>query len=78
VNGLNPQPPYLLDAGRRWSPSQLYWIIRNGIKMTGMPAWRESMSDPEIRDTVALVEAMEQLPPQTYLRWRAEKICGRG
>ena len=46
VNGLNPEPPYLLDATKRWSPSQLHWIVRNGIKMTGMPAWREEHDRP--------------------------------
>jgi mono/diheme cytochrome c family protein len=75
VNGLNPEPPYLLDATKRWSPSQLHWIVRNGIKMTGMPAWRESMTDRQIRDVVAFVEAMPQMPPQTYVRWRAAKVC---
>jgi mono/diheme cytochrome c family protein len=78
VNGLNPEPPYLLDATKRWSPSQLHWIVRNGIKMTGMPAWRESMTDRQIRDVVAFVEAMPQMPPQTYVRWRAAKVCAAG
>ena len=75
VNGLNPEPPYLLDASRLWSPSQLYWIVRHGIKMTGMPAWRESMTDRQIRDVVGFLEAMRQMPPQTYVRWRAAKVC---
>ena len=75
VNGLNPEPPYLLDASRLWSPNQLYWIVRNGIKMTGMPAWRESMSDGQIWDVVAFLEAAPQMPPQNYVRWRAAKVC---
>jgi mono/diheme cytochrome c family protein len=76
VNGLNPQPPYLLDATQKWKPRELEWIVRNGIKMTGMPAWRESMSDGEIKDVVAFVEAMPKMPPQTYVRWRAAGVCG--
>jgi hypothetical protein len=76
VSGFNPQPPYLLDAGRRWSPDQLYWIVRNGIKMTGMPAWRESMTNNEIRDVTLFVEAMERMPPQTYIKWRSAQLCG--
>jgi mono/diheme cytochrome c family protein len=76
ANGLNPQPPYLLDASQRWKPRELHWIIRNGIKMTAMPAWRESMSDGEIDDVVAFLAAMPKMPPQNYLRWRASGICG--
>jgi mono/diheme cytochrome c family protein len=43
-----------------------------------MPAWRESMTDRQIRDVVAFVEAMPQMPPQTYVRWRAAKVCAAG
>lgn len=75
VSGLNPQPPYLLDANQNWTPSQLYWIVRNGIKMTGMPAWRESMREGEMRDVVAFIAAMAKMPPQTYARWRSARVC---
>ena len=75
VNGLNPQPPYLLDANQKWSSSQLYWIVRNGIKMTAMPAWRESMTDAQMRDVAAFVAIMSKLPPQTYGGWRSARIC---
>jgi mono/diheme cytochrome c family protein len=77
VNGLNPTPPYLLDAAQLWKPRELEWLVRNGIKMTAMPAWRESMSDAQITDVVAFVGAMPKMPPQTYLRWRASGVCGQ-
>jgi mono/diheme cytochrome c family protein len=76
VSGMEPQPPYLLDATRDFTPSQLFWIASNGIKMTGMPAWRDSMSDRQIWNVVAWLEASRKLPPQTYVRWRAQGRCG--
>jgi mono/diheme cytochrome c family protein len=75
VNGMNPAPPYLLDATRLWKPRELHWIVRNGIKMTGMPAWRDTLSEQQIGDVVAYLEAMPQMPPQAYLRWRNAKVC---
>ena len=75
VNGMNPAPPYLLDMTQQWKPGELEWIVRNGIKMTGMPAWRETMSDAQIEDVTAFLEAMPKMPPQTYLRWRNAAIC---
>jgi mono/diheme cytochrome c family protein len=75
VNGLEPDPPYLLDATSHWKPRELFWIVKNGIKMTGMPSWRESLTDRQIWDVVAWLEATRQLPPQTYVRWRAEGRC---
>jgi mono/diheme cytochrome c family protein len=76
VAGMEPQPPYLLDETQNFTPSQLFWIAKNGIKMTGMPSWRDSLSDRDIWDVVAWLEASRNLPPQTYARWRATKRCG--
>lgn len=76
VGGMEPQPPYLLDATQKFTPSELFWIVSSGIKMTGMPRWRESMSDRDIWNIVAWLEASRDMPPQTYLRWRAAKHCG--
>jgi cytochrome c553 len=78
ANGLNPAPPYLLDATQKWKPRELEWIVRNGIKMTAMPAWRESMSDQQITDVVSFLEAMPKMPPQTYVRWQGTIICAAG
>jgi mono/diheme cytochrome c family protein len=75
VSGLEPQPPYLLDASHQWKPRELFWIVKNGIKMTGMPSWRDSLTDWQIWDVVAWLKASSQLPPQTYLRWRAGGRC---
>ena len=75
ANGLEPGPPYLLDVHQRFSRRQLFWIVQNGIKMTGMPSWRESMSDRQISDVVAWLEASPHLPPQTYVNWRRQRVC---
>jgi mono/diheme cytochrome c family protein len=75
ADGMEPAPPYLLDATERWKPRELFWIARNGIKMTGMPSWRNSMSDAQIWDVVAWLEASRRLPPQTYVEWRREGRC---
>jgi cytochrome c553 len=75
VGGLMPQPPYLVDATSQWTPDQLFWIAKNGIKMTAMPSWRDSMSDRQIWDVVGFLEALRQLPPQTYGKWRSWGLC---
>jgi mono/diheme cytochrome c family protein len=76
VSGLEPSPPYLLDATSRFTPAELFWIAKNGIKMTGMPSWRDSLADRQIWDIVAWLEASRLLPPQTYVQWRALGMCG--
>jgi mono/diheme cytochrome c family protein len=76
ISGMEPQPPYLLDAADRWKPRELFWIVKNGIKMTGMPSWRDELDDRQIWEVVAWLKASRELPPQTYLRWRSEQRCG--
>ena len=73
VSGVEPSPPYLVDAAQRWRPRELFWIAKNGIKMTGMPSWRDSMSDDELWEVVAFLEA--KLDAQTSVQWRAAGLC---
>ena len=53
---MNPDPPYLLDATQLWKPRELHWIVENGIKMTGMPTWRDTLSGQQITDVVAYLK----------------------
>jgi mono/diheme cytochrome c family protein len=75
VSGMEPAPPYLLDVAQRFSPRELFWITKNGIKMTGMPAWRNSVSDEQLWDLVGFLEAMPRMDSGTYVQWRSEGFC---
>src|SRR6266536_3082220 len=41
ANGMYPKPPALTEAAWQWTPGELFWILRNDIKMSGMPAWMD-------------------------------------
>jgi len=68
---MTPDPPYLLDSARRWSPTELRYIIANGVKMTAMPAWKLSEPPQEISALAAFVETLPDLTPAQYARMRA-------
>ncbi|MFL5296077.1 MAG: c-type cytochrome [Phenylobacterium sp.] len=70
ADGMTPVPPYLVDAAKLWSPAELYWIIRNGVKMTGMPAWDRERSPAETWSLVAFLEALPKMPPTAYAQMR--------
>jgi mono/diheme cytochrome c family protein len=69
--GLNPKAPELSKTGGKWSDSEIHWIIRNGIRMTGMPAFGETHDEKEIWGLVAFIRAMSGLSPDEYggLAW---------
>ncbi len=65
AKGMYPQPPVLKDAAKQWSPSESFWIIRHGIKMSGMPAW-PSHSDDDIWNIVAFLELLPTMSEKDY------------
>jgi hypothetical protein len=71
VDGLTPTPPYLFDAARQWSPSQLHFIIANGVKMTAMPAWKLTMSDQDIWSLVAFTHELRGISQRSFPCMRA-------
>lgn len=64
--GLNPQPPVLAEIVPHSSPARLFWVIKNGVKMSGMPAWGTSHSDQMIWAMVAFLEKMPNMTPAEY------------
>ncbi len=63
---MQPVPGPLTDADEKWQPNELYWIVRHGIKMSGMPAWEYRMSEEELWDTVAFMRRLPHLTPADY------------
>jgi mono/diheme cytochrome c family protein len=64
--GLNPEAPYLPDTVGRWTDAQLFWIIKNGIKMTGMASYGAVHKDAEIWNLVAFVRRLPKMTPEQY------------
>jgi mono/diheme cytochrome c family protein len=66
AKGLWPQAPMLRDGVTDWTPAQLFWIVKNGVKFTAMPAWGPTHSDEKIWSLVAFLEKQPQLSPEQY------------
>lgn len=66
ARGLTPAPASLVAAAQEWPAADVYWIIQQGIKMTGMPAWQYRLSDEEIWNVVAFMKVLPTLSPVDY------------
>jgi mono/diheme cytochrome c family protein len=63
-SGLYPKPPDLrLAETQKLSDGELFWIIENGVRFTGMPAFSTRHSSPE--DSWKLVLFIRHLPKLT-------------
>lgn len=63
---FNPAPPALDETAREMRPAEIFWIIKNGIKMTGMPESGSTHSDDEIWGIVAFVTRLPGMSPEEY------------
>jgi len=64
--GMTPSPANLAYAAREWPAEQLFWTLKRGLKMTGMPAWEFRLSDAEMWAIVAYLQVMPRESPQDY------------
>ena len=63
-----PPPPYLPGRVSRWQPEELFYIVKHGVKFTGMPAWPALQRDDEVWAVVAFLRRLPELALQDYVR----------
>ncbi|MER3546957.1 MAG: cytochrome C [Rhodanobacteraceae bacterium] len=63
-HGLNPKPPNLTRFAP--DPQEAFWIIKHGIKMTGMPAWGPTHDDQKIWAMVAYLQKQPKMSAVEY------------
>jgi mono/diheme cytochrome c family protein len=62
--GMFPKPPQLWKHGVTDDPvGETYWKVANGIRLTGMPAFKASTSDEAVWQVSLLLANADKLPP---------------
>ena len=64
--GQLPEPPDLGKAVNDWTPAELFWIVKHGVKMTGMPAFGPSAKDEDLWTLVAFIRELPKISPAQY------------
>jgi Cytochrome C oxidase, cbb3-type, subunit III len=71
--GLRPDPPDLKDVIKELNSSQIFWVVRNGINMTGMPGFNlVEAPDQEIWTIVAFVKKLPTVSEADYKAWTTD------
>lgn len=66
--GLNPAPPNL-QKGPELTGAQAaaaFWVVKHGIRMTGMPAFGKTHSDEQLWEIIAFVERSRTMTSREY------------
>jgi cytochrome c553 len=64
--GMLPAPPDLAGSAPTWSTPELFWIVKNGLKYTGMPAWPAQKRDDEVWAVIAFLRQLPGMGEAAY------------
>jgi cytochrome c553 len=78
VRGMTPPPPFLPPEIRKWDPDELFYIVKHGVKFTGMPAFPSQVRDDEVRAVVAFLLKLPDLRAEEYERLAHGEARPRG
>lgn len=79
AKGMYPRPPDLTQVSDRYTPGQIFWIVKHGIKMTAMPTMADD-GDPMLWATVAFLQRLPRMSEDDYneLWMKAQAEAGQG
>jgi mono/diheme cytochrome c family protein len=78
AQGMFPKPPRLLKGTGVTDdqPGETYWKVANGIRLTGMPGFKESLSDTQMWQVSLLLANADKLPESAKaLLTPASPVC---
>lgn len=63
AQGLFPKPPqFLAHQANGGAAGKIFWVVKNGIRLTGMPGFGQSLSDEQIWQVSLFLENRDHLP----------------
>lgn len=65
---MTPTPPLLPPKISEWEPQELFYIVKHGVKFTGMPAWPTQTRDDEVWSVVAFLLEVPEMDAAEYDR----------
>jgi thiosulfate dehydrogenase len=74
AKGEYPKPPQLATDGVEDDPEGYsFWKIKHGIRLTGMPSWKNKLNDKQIWTLALFLKHMNKLPPDALQAWQKVK-----
>ena len=71
ARGEYPRPPQLGTDGVEDDPQGwTFWKIDHGIRWTGMPSWRNTLSDQQMWTLALFLKHMDHLSPAAEAAWQ--------
>lgn len=72
--GEYPRPPQLASRGvENDPPGYTFWKIDHGIRLTGMPSWKTTLTKRQMWTVALFLKHMNKLPPTAEQVWKGIK-----
>jgi cytochrome c553 len=65
---MTPHPPHLPPEIPKWQSEELFYIVKHGVKFTGMPGWPAQQRDDEVWAVVAFLLKVPKLSADEYYK----------
>lgn len=70
--GMRPDAADLNEIAKTRTVGEIFWVVKNGINMTGMPSFaRINVADDEIWKIASFVKNLPAVSPENYKAWSA-------
>jgi mono/diheme cytochrome c family protein len=66
-----PRAPQFVEDPADMPESQNFYIIQHGIRLSGMPGWKQALRDEQIWQVTTFLSHMDKLSPQVSDLWKA-------
>ncbi len=71
ADSLYPRAPQFFEDVPDMPENQNFYIVQHGIRLSGMPAWKQVLTDQEMWQAVTFLSYIDKLPPQVSEEWKA-------
>src|SRR3954454_6291993 len=80
ATGMYPRPPQLFRGHGVTDdePGETYWKVANGIRLTGMPAYKQSLNDQQLWQVTMLLKNGDKLPTSAQQVLGGQIAAGQG
>ena len=76
ADALYPRAPQFVKDAPDMPENQNFYIIRHGVRLSGMPAWDKALTEQEMWQLTTFLSHMDKLPPQIEAQWKQAAAAG--
>ncbi len=70
ADALYPRAPQFVKDAADMPENQNFYIIEHGVRLTGMPAWRDLLNQQQAWQVTTFLSHMDKLPPEVTAQWK--------